>query len=139
MLYLRIALLLVFFTSCESESKLPSERCEKSTVIDHHEFSSPENKQYQIEDAKITGDCLKISFSASGCSGDTWDVHLVESGIVNQSSPTKRYLKLSLENSESCEALLLKEVSFNLRQLQLNSSVIVFKLQGYDEEIEYRY
>lgn len=106
MLFFRIMLLLIFFTSCETEGEINREECAKSVLVDYHKFISTETTGFYIQKAEIIGDCLKISFNASGCSGSTWNMELIDSGVVIQSRPTKRLLKLSLENAEPCEALI---------------------------------
>lgn len=99
--------------------------CDQVVIISEDEYKNAPDSQVSISDMTITGNCLNVKFSASGCSGNTWAVKLVDSGIIAKSYPCLRNLRLSLDNKEMCEAYITKEISFDIENLQIegNNSV----------------
>ena len=53
---------------------------------------------FEIISANIEDDCLNIEISASGCSGETWEIELFSNTVINESFPVQRGLKLILTN-----------------------------------------
>ena len=99
---------------------------DKEVIISDTLYKNAPNDHVEIIDMKIEGNCLKIKFSASGCDGSSWNVKLIDSGLVKivaipiVGPPIYgRTLKLSLENHENCRAWITKEVSFNIEDLQI--------------------
>lgn len=112
--------------------------CDQDVRISGTEYQNAPNDPLTIKEMKIAGDCLKIKFSASGCDGNTWTVKLIDSGMIAESYPCQRTLRLSLDNKEICAAVPTKEISFNIKDLQIigNDKVI---LHVSDNEILYEY
>ena len=102
--------------------------CDKDAIISQTEYENAPNDQVEIIDMKIEGNCLKIKFSASGCSGNSWNVKLIGLGNYDKSSPPQTTLRLSLDNKEICTAVITKEVSFNLDPVKE-----YFRLHGTDK------
>ncbi|SDX36738.1 hypothetical protein SAMN05444411_10516 [Lutibacter oricola] len=92
-----------------------------------------------INSASIDDDCLKINYSSSGCSGDSWEVKLIDAGVIMESFPPQRNIKLSLKNEEICEAYFTKEISFDIDKLQVDGEVVLLNLEGFDTQIRYEY
>ena len=119
----RVAILLslgIFFTvSCEKGEQGNQENCDKDVIISAKKYeNAPNDPHMRILDLEIEGDCLKIRFNSSGCSGSTWVVELIGWGNYDKSYPPQTTLRLSLDNKEMCKALVHKEVSFNLEPLK---------------------
>ena len=116
------------FTVSENECKKiffdfdNQSNCNQNVIISKTEYENAPNDFLEIIDMKIVGNCLKIKFWASGCDRNTWNVKLIDTGIVAESLPEQRTLKLSLENSEDCRAVVTKEISFNIEELQVHGS-----------------
>ena len=121
-----------FFTACEKPHVPPLggggtnnpqdtivSTCDQDVIISYDEYHTAPDGQVFILDMKITGNCLKIKFQAGGCDGSTWVVKLIDIGGVAKSNPCQRTLRLSLDNQEICDALPLKEISFNIEDLQI--------------------
>jgi len=91
--------------------------------------------------AEVNGDCLNISISASGCSGETWVLELIDSEGVMESLPPQRNLKLILTNSEACLAVFTKTQSFDLTQLRVeeDENEVILNIEGFPESITYSY
>jgi len=82
-----------------------------------------------IEDVEILNDCLIIDFWATGCSGEFWELGLIDSQGIKESDPPQRDLKLWLANDEPCEGEFLGEVSFEVSNLQIvNSNSLILNI-----------
>ena len=92
-----------------------------------------------INSLKITENCLKINFSSSGCSGDTWELKLIDSEDILESNPVQRNLRLSLKNEELCLAFITKELSFDISNLQVDGNQVQLNITNSDDEILYEY
>jgi hypothetical protein len=122
-------LILVFiFVSCGKDKEKC--KCAQKVIVSETEYKNTSSDPFSIDEMKIVGDCLKIKFSASGCSGNTWKVKLIDSGYYWDTDPLERVLKLVLENTEECKALITKEVSFNIKELQLCTPKIMLFVSG---------
>jgi len=126
----------------EPENSQPN--CNKYVIISDSLYATAPNDNFEIIDMKIEGNCLKIKFSASGCSGDSWIVELIDSGVVGY-LPTfappplpTRTLKFFLDNKEECRAWITKEVCFNIEGLQIKGMNIV-NLNILGNNILYKY
>jgi hypothetical protein len=112
--------------------------CDKDVLISPEEYENAPNYDFSMINMVIIGDCLKIKFGASGCDGNSWIVKLIDSGNVAESYPSQRTLRLSLENKEICAAYIGKEISFNIKDLQIEGNdKVVLNISG--EELIYEY
>jgi len=100
--------------------------CDQNVIISATEYENAPNDPVQIIDMKIDGNCLNIKYSASGCSVNSLDVNLIDSGFIGYSIvqvypplPPKRTLRLSFDKKDDCLAVFTKEVSFNIEDLQV--------------------
>jgi len=112
--------------------------CDQDVIISESEFESAPDSPLSIIDLKIVDNCLKIKFSASGCDGNTWIVKLVASEWIYLSLPPLRILRLSLGNREVGDALIIKEISFNIEDLQ-DEDLNEVRLEISGTEIRYKY
>jgi hypothetical protein len=127
---------IVVFSSCKKEKKKLT--CSQDVIISKTQYETALDDQYSIIDLKINGDCLTIKFSASGCNGNSWTTQLIDAGGVAYSFPPQRSLKLSLDNKELCEAIVTKEISFNIKDLQVQgTNKVLLKISG--QSILYEY
>jgi len=137
----KIALLAVItltLLSCSKEKAGKAMACGPQVVISSEQYSNI-NEDIHIQELTITGDCLKIKFSASGCSGDDWELQLIDSGILLESDPPQRNLKLELTNPELCEAYITKEVTFDISNLQVSGNEVLLNITNSDHSILYEY
>jgi len=96
---------------------------DKEVIISDTLYKNAPNDHVEIIDMKIEGNCLKIKFSASGCDGSSWNVKLIDSGLVKivaipiVGPPIYgRTLKLSLEKTMRIVGLgLLKRCPSTLK------------------------
>ena len=116
----------------------PQSDCDQNVIISETEYQNAPDDPFSITEMTITGDCLNIKFAASGCDGNTWIVKLIDSGNVAESYPCQRTLRLSLDNKEVCAAVPGKEISFDIKDLQIvGNDKVILHVSG--EEILYEY
>jgi len=112
--------------------------CDKDVIISATEFENAPNDPVTIIDMKIVNNCLKIKFKAGGCDGNSWVVELIDSETIAESLPIQRFLRLSLDNKEICDALPVKEMSFNIEKLQIQGyKSVILNISG--KSILYEY
>ncbi|MFT4568686.1 MAG: hypothetical protein ACI9FN_003655 [Saprospiraceae bacterium] len=115
-------------------------QCDELVQINDDAYDKGPKDFINIVDASLEGDCLTIFYSASGCSGDSWEVNLYDSGAVAESEPEQRYLRLSMMNPEACLAVFTKERSFDISDLQIeNNGVLILNLLDSEESLRYKY
>lgn len=130
---------LVFFLvlSCAKDDNFPL--ADSTVLIDAKAYNSALSDNYFIQSIEIDGDFLTIKFSASGCDGKSWKVKLIDSGAVAKSIPPQRYLALSLENKELCDALITRELTFNISALRVGAESVWLNFKNFEEGILYEY
>ena len=134
-----LTLVIIAFISSCNNSENASTTCDKIVIISASEYENAPNDEITINHLSINGDCLKINFSASGCSGDSWEVKLIDSEDILESNPPQRNLRLSLKNEELCEAFITKELTFDIRNLQTNGNQVLLNITNSDQQILYKY
>ncbi|PZD76815.1 hypothetical protein DNG35_10685 [Mesonia sp. K7] len=131
------------FTSCSNDDDNgtpPVNNCDFDTIISDDLYANAPSDQLSITDLSILDDCLQITFSASGCDGNSWVVKLIDSGEISDSSPAQRDLRLSLENNEACTAVPSKTYTFDISELQIpNDSEVNLNITNSDDQILYEY
>jgi len=113
--------------------------CDLITIISSELYASAPNDELTINSLEINEDCLKINFSSSGCSGDSWLLKLIDSGNILESYPPQRNLRLSLKNDEECDAYFTKELTFNISNLRVEGNQVKLNLTNSDKSILYKY
>ncbi len=129
-------LLITSFASCMEEDMA----CDDNVSINEGTYITGVSDEVSLLDIVIVDQCMEVSFSASGCDGESWDVSLVDSEQVAESFPVQRFMRLILENNEECEAVINKTVSFNLEPIQIGSdSSILINIDGWPIKVKYDY
>ncbi|KAA3623710.1 MAG: hypothetical protein DWP94_05400 [Flavobacterium sp.] len=138
--YLFLVLAVLLFSCKNEDDGTSTSECDQVTIISAEQFENAPNAPLTIIDMSIEGDCLKVEFSASGCSGESWEVKLIDKGVVLESSPPIRLLRVSLLNNEACLAVFTRELTFDLTDLQLpGTNEIFLNIANSDEQILYMY
>lgn len=128
--------LLLFACSDDIVNATPSGN--SSIIVDAVQYSSAPDDELSITAVSVANDSLFITFSASGCDGSSWDIKLIDSQKIAESLPVQRYIRLSLSNPETCEAIISKEVAFSISEIQVGTSVIIH-LKDWEEDILYEF
>jgi hypothetical protein len=127
------------FITCDNENDNQPSNCEQAVIISADLYKNAPNDQLTINKVEIVGDCLKISFAASGCSGKSWEVKLIDAGMIFYSNPPQRPLRLSLKNDELCAAVIGKEMTFDISQLQVTGNRVLLNFTNSGDQILYEY
>ena len=128
----------VAFLSCSDNDESLS-NCDFEIIVSNEQYKNSPSDHININSMEINDNCLKISFSSSGCSGDTWELKLIDSEDVLESNPPQRNLRLLLKNQEMCEAYITKELTFDISNLQVNGGQVQLNLNSFEENILYKY
>ncbi|WP_289062008.1 hypothetical protein [uncultured Zobellia sp.] len=128
----------IAFLSCSDNDESLS-NCDFETIVSNEQYKNSPSDHININGMEINDNCLKISFSSSGCSGDTWELKLIDSEDVLESKPPQRNLRLLLKNEEMCEAYITKELTFDISNLQVNGGQVQLNLKSFEENILYKY
>lgn len=132
--------LLILFSCSDSEEDLYlNSICDQLTTVDNTRFKNTPADGYVIQHVQITGDCLEVQIAASGCSGETWKVELVDAGRVAESNPEQRDLKILLDNGEICTAVVVKSYTFDLRPVRTRENVVLLNVELWEEQVLYEY
>lgn len=129
----------LLITSCEKDNKCNIDDCDQQVLISNNQYHNAPNDQLEINSIELIDDCLKISFSSGGCSGDTWIVKLIDSENIMESAPPQRNMRLSLDNNEPCDAYISKEITFNIKSLQVDGGEVFLNIVNSEDQILYEY
>jgi len=122
--------LVCVFSSCTKKDIAPT--CDQAVVVSNNEFNNAPNDEVVISEILITENCLNITFQASGCDGNNWDVKLIDKGEIAESLPPQRTLRLSLNNPEDCLAFITKTLSFDITTLQVDTEEVILNIDNED-------
>lgn len=137
-LFLTLMVLTILSCSKDDDNENPV-NCDFDTLISTEQYANAPSDQLTINSLEINNDCLKISFSSGGCTGDTWELKLIDSEEILESYPPQRNLRLSLKNEELCEAYITKEFTFDISSLQVDGNKVQLNLTNSDKSILYEY
>ncbi len=141
---LALSCLLLFALSCKTETEDDSSlyaKCDQTTLINQSGYPSATIGNANISQAAISGNCLRLAYSSSGCDGSSWQVSLITDGTVDLSTiPATRKLKFILVNQEICAAVISKEKSFDISNLQVSGAQAVsLYIENNGQTLVYQY
>lgn len=114
--------------------------CDLETIVSAEQYANEPSDQLSINTLEINGDCLKISFGATGCDGNSWIVQLIDSEQIMESNPAQRNLRLILDNNEACTAVPTKTLTFDISELQIqDDNKVNLNITNSDDQILYEY
>ncbi|MFT7114296.1 MAG: hypothetical protein ACI8P7_001081 [Candidatus Azotimanducaceae bacterium] len=117
-----LAISLLVFACKKDNNEVEMSNCNTSVILDSNLYNTANDSNFTIENALISGDCLYVEYYSSGCSGDTWEMSLYDAERIIASFPPSRIIRLSLINTELCQAVFKKVISFDLTDLQINDT-----------------
>jgi hypothetical protein len=92
---------------------------------------------FTIDNAEIMGQRLKVNVTYSGGCGNA-EFRAVWNGMAMKSMPPKVNLKLYLDDSDNCEALISKQIIIDLSKFkQVSADRVLIRLAGKDEPMMY--
>ncbi len=92
---------------------------------------------FTINNVEIIGQRLKVDVAYSGGCGNA-EFRAVWNGMAMKSMPPKVNLKLYLDDSDNCEALISKQIIVDLSKFkQVSADRVLIRLAGKDEPMMY--
>ena len=125
--------------SCSKDKDLDQKTGDNQVIVSTDEYYNTANNQITISALEINDNCLKITVTAGGCDGSTWIVRLICSEEIMYSYPPQRNIKISFQNNEKCRALITKEFSFDITDLQVSDNQIYLNIVNTGNQILYEY
>ena len=140
-LFLALMTLTLVLISCDDDDNedVRVTVCDDIVLIDADEYLNAPDDLVTINSVEITDDCLNINFSAGGCSGDSWEVKLIDSEAILESLPPQRNLRLSLKNEELCQAYITRALTFDISALQIECGQVLLNIHDFEEQLSYEY
>jgi len=112
-------LLLPLLTACmdDDDNATPSECGEPINITDTTD--APIGDGFHLNDHQLTGTCLSLTVTATGCNDDEWTAELRTDGSIAESLPTQSHARMLLNRSIDgggviCQALATKTFYFDL-------------------------
>ncbi len=109
--------------------------CDNIVEIDEDLYNNSTEENYTIKNVSWNGTCLKIEFESGGCNGTTWETRLIDQGVVMESFPVQRNVKMILKNEEVCLAIAWQEHSFDMDPILGQHDKIYLNIEGYDKQV----
>lgn len=134
-----LALIPILLLGCTNGDEPGPNGCDLGTVISQELYRKAPSDEATINSLEIEGDCMRINFSASGCSGESWKITLIDSGSILESDPPQRNLRFSLDNNELCEAFITKNLTFNIKNLRVEGGRVQLNLTNSGDQVLYEY
>ncbi len=123
---------------CNASKEVAKASCTNTVVINAEQYEQINTTNgLVINSLKIEGDCLKVSYSSSGCSAETWELQLIDSGAILESLPPQRNLVFSFKNEEMCQAYFTKEATFNISSIKEQDGKVWLNIKNTDKRILY--
>jgi hypothetical protein len=131
----------MIFISCSDDDPAANETCgANAEVVAETIFNDVSISNYSIVDVNLTGDCLEIKISTSGCSANELQMNLYSTDSFYTVYPYQRGVKLKLFNNQLCLAIIEKTKSFDLTPFQLKGqNQIPLNIAGWNKTIIYKY
>ncbi|MEO9482599.1 MAG: hypothetical protein ABJG47_04110 [Ekhidna sp.] len=136
-----LILLLALFNACEDDG-IETSDCDSVVTVNPDKVRNGSSAFFSIISASITGNCLEVKYSSSGCDGKSWTEEMVADDLILESLPPQLGLRMLLKNEESCAAVFTKTVSFDLTSIQIGDyrdSGIKLNIAGFDQQLLYTY
>lgn len=111
-------------------------QCDYNVIIDGDQYAEASPNDYDIANAEIIDDCLKITIRSGGCDGESWEVMLVSDYPLAFGDSFGANVGLKLTNTEDCEAYITKSFSFDLSVIHNNNTDGVITLDGWDGTLQ---
>ncbi len=123
-LFLLFCLLLIF-SNCNNSVDSSQNSCEQKIIVDNELYANAPNDSFVFRNVEIYGDCLSITIEYGGGCGKV-EIKLIDSGVIAESNPVQRNVRVSFKDEDSCKALITKKVSFDLTPIRVVGDNKVF-------------
>ena len=124
-------------TPSSSTTAATSTTCDNVVLIDEKKYESSVSDKFTLLGARIIESCLIVQIHYGGGCGDV-TLDLIDAGVIMESEPLQRKIKLVLDDQDNCEALVTKVFTFDISSLKLNlNNNILLRLDGWEKPILY--
>lgn len=136
--------LLIGFFAIVSCSKTNSddptnESCPTKAIESESQYNSQTDEPFIIDTAFIDDQCLFVNIEHGGGCEDLTYI-LVDRGDVAESYPVQRWIKLLIEGTDPCDAIVKQNLSFDLTPIQASGEDIsTLHLEGWDAPLVHEY
>jgi hypothetical protein len=132
--------LLLIILSCNDKSvNLNKLNCDQNIIIDNTLFENAPDDSFHFKNVEIIGNCLKLTIEYGGGCGNV-EIKLIDSGLVMESNPGQRNIRVSFKDEDFCKALVIKEISFDLSPIQIiGDNKVSLNLSNWNKSILYQY
>ena len=112
--------------------------CE-NTIIDNQQYTNSQSDSYSLISLSDYKGCLKVSIRyGGGC--EEVSAKLIDSEEIFESNPVQRNLKIVFSDTDECEALIEKNLYFDVSNLQVdNENMVLLNFQSSDLTYRYEY
>lgn len=138
---LLVCFLLFTFTACKEDPPSTTQDCEKKIVIDDTKYNGAKDESdFSIRNVSITGNCMDVTYNyGGGCGEIRTELIASEQSVQNTMELPSRFLKLSIDDQDPCEAMITVTESFKISALQNEANQVYIKLHKWDSLITYSY
>ena len=137
-----ILLSFIFFTliSCKDNSLNSNQSdCDQKIIINNSLYKNSPNDIFEFINVEIENNCIIILIEYGGGCGEV-EFKLIDSEIVAKSNPPQRDIRLSFKDDDDCEALIRKEITFDLTPIQIvGTNKVYLNILNWDKGILYTY
>jgi len=125
------ALSILLFIACDDEEPIKDcILCDDFVSISQEGFENASAPGLEIMSFTLNENCLTITYSSSGCDGETWELRLIDSATPPESDPEQRFARFDFENVELCDAIVTKETSFDISEIYLSGRDFILNLEA---------
>ena len=118
--------------------KMSPEVC-KPVPNDTDVYQNAQSDPFELIDVKIAGPCLEVRIGYGGGCKEV-DVQLIGGGAYAESLPPQLAAKIVLDDDDNCEAYVMRNYYFDLKELQYEGlSELQLNLEGWEDPILVRY
>lgn len=142
---IQILILFVFcsfiFTNCGDKTNTSNTTCGDAIIIDTN-YGTTTGDDFNIMNVSITGNCLTANIQYSGgCGDELVSFEFIGSTVAFPVTlPAMLETKIIMDDNDDCEAIVTKEIDFDLTPLEEegfnNINLIV---EGWDETLGYSF
>ena len=130
----------VFFYSCKDKEPT-SAQCDRAVIVSDRNFDrAKDESDFSIQEVTISENCMTVKYSYSGGCGDIHtELVAAENSMQNTLNLPQVNMKLAIDDTDNCEALITTAEEFDISALQANGSPIIIKLHKWEDPIVYTY
>ena len=109
-------------------------------LVANQTLDAVETNNYEILNVVLSGNCLEITISASGCNSENWSMNLFSNTTFFDSFPLQRYAKIEVITNDACLDVLKKTLTFDLQPYQIEGQdSVIIMIEGWNTPINYQY